>query len=70
MEVILLCLHMLYFIGNLQRWLLRPWQTYFFFFFLEPRLNLKKKKKNSLLRRNTPYYYFLVLQTSGKGVIH
>lgn len=45
MEVILLCLHMLYFIGNLQRWLLRPWQTYFFFFFLEPRLNLKKKKK-------------------------
>lgn len=40
MEVILLCLHMLYFIGNLQRWLLRPWQTYF----LETRLDLKKKK--------------------------
>lgn len=41
MEVILLCLHMLYFIGNLQRWLLRPWQTYF----LETRLDLKKKRK-------------------------
>lgn len=69
MEVILLCLHMLYFIGNLQRWLLRPWQTYFFFFF-GTKIEFKKKKKNSLLRRNTPYYYFLVLQTSGKGVIH
>lgn len=30
----------------------------------------KQKQKKSLLRRNIPYYDFLVLQTSGKGVIH